>query len=185
MPVACMKKGQQWKRHRGIKEGGREWVSTDGAEPGTGSRGRRPSSDRRELRTPCNSMSGPWEMESEWPSLGLQGVDRACALEAGLWLPPGGRARWERKEETRGPPSGPGVLPPPPPAPAFSPTVPSANGNAGPVRSGRFDVLMYKCIETGASFHTSSTSLSVSASFSIPSFGVLISPLTDCLIQSL
>lgn len=46
MLVGCMKDGKHGSRLRGMKEGRSEWIGTEGAEPGTGSRGRGPRSDR-------------------------------------------------------------------------------------------------------------------------------------------
>lgn len=51
MLVGYMKEGKHGSRLRGMKEGRSEWIGTEGAEPGTGSRGRGPRSDHRELRT--------------------------------------------------------------------------------------------------------------------------------------
>ena len=76
------------------------------------------------------------------------------------------------------------MMPLPPSTLTFSPPVPSANRNAGSLRCGIFDVLMYKCIINRASLHTPSTSLSVSASFPIPFSSVPVSSLMDYLIPS-
>lgn len=195
MLVGCMKDGKHGSRLRGMKEGRSEWIGTEGAEPGTGSRGRGPRSDHRELRTLERSHSQASGQQSSWAFFGLKGTGQLCALEAALWLPPcppdPEDALAGTEQKTEGPPSGPVAMPLLPSTQTFSPKVPSANGNAGPLRCGIFDVLMYKCIKRKAAFHTSSTFL-YSLSFisnsllKCPHFlldGLFDSILTDLLLK--
>ena len=136
--------------------------------------------------------------QSSQASFGLKGTGQLCALEAALWPPPPTPrppdpedALNGTEQKTQGPPSGPVAMPLLPSTQTFSPKVPSANGNAGPLRCGIFDVLMYKCIKRRASFHTSSTFL-YSLSFisnsllECPHFlldGLFDSILTDLLLK--
>lgn len=133
--------------------------------------------------------------QSSWASFGLKGTGQLCALVAALWLPrcppdpEDALAGTERK--TQGPPGGPVAMLLLPSTQTFSPKVPSANGNAGPLRCGIFDVLMYRCIKRKAAFHTSSTLLYSLGFISnslpeCPHFlldGLLDSILTDLLLK--
>lgn len=82
MLVGYMKEGKHGSRLRGVKEGRSEWIGTEGAEPGTGSRGRGPRSDHRELCGLCGKKPFPGLGTTEFVGIFWAERDRS-ALRSG------------------------------------------------------------------------------------------------------